>query len=181
MCIFFYVYLFFFFYGYGDHRDLHVLTPSFPTRRSSDLAQKRVLKEIRHDTRSGLQMNRLLQGDVGSGKTVIALMSMLLAVDNGLQACMMAPTELLAVQHYNSIGKLLDGMELPVALLTGSTPAAERKVIFSQLQEGSLPMLIGTHALIEEAVQFKNLGLAVVDEQHRFGVEQDRKSTRLNS
>src|SRR3546814_10345179 len=96
---------------------------------------------------------------------------------------MMAPTELLAVQHYNSIGKLLDGMELPVALLTGSTPAAERKVIFSQLQEGSLPMLIGTHALIEEAVQFKNLGLAVVDEQHRFGVEQHarlrKKSARV--
>src|SRR3546814_15404458 len=115
-------------------------------------------------------MNRLLQGDVGSGKTVIALMSMLLAVDNGLQACMMAPTELLAVQHYNSIGKLLDGMELPVALLTGSPPAAERNVIFSPPQECNLPMMNGPLALSEEAVQLKHLGLVVVDEQHTFGV-----------
>ncbi len=135
-------------------------------------AQKRVLKEIRKDTRSGLQMNRLLQGDVGSGKTVIALMSMLLAIDNGFQASMMAPTELLAVQHYHSIRKLLDGMDVPVALLTGSTPASERKTLLAQLKRGELPLLIGTHALIEEAVQFRQLGLVVVDEQHRFGVEQ---------
>lgn len=135
-------------------------------------AQKRVLREIREDTRSGFQMNRLLQGDVGSGKTVIALMSMLLAIDNGWQACMMAPTELLAVQHYHSVRRLLQGMDLPVGLLTGSSPQSERKILLQQLEEGSLPLLIGTHALIEEAVQFRRLGLAVVDEQHRFGVEQ---------
>ncbi|TCS85699.1 ATP-dependent DNA helicase RecG [Anseongella ginsenosidimutans] len=138
-------------------------------------AQKRVLKEIRKDTLSGFQMNRLLQGDVGSGKTVIALMSMLLAIDNGWQACMMAPTELLAMQHFNSVKKLLEGMDLQAGLLTGSTPMSERKVIFEQLENGTLPLLIGTHALIEESVQFRQLGLAVVDEQHRFGVEQRAK------
>ena len=138
-------------------------------------AQKRVLKEVRKDTLSGFQMNRLLQGDVGSGKTVVALMSMLLAIDNGWQACMMAPTGLLAMQHFNSVKKLLEGMDMPVALLTGSTPASERKIIFEQLENGSLPLLIGTHALIEESVQFRQLGLAVVDEQHRFGVEQRAK------
>lgn len=144
-------------------------------------AQKRVLKEIRKDTLSGLQMNRLLQGDVGSGKTIIALMSMLLAVDNGWQACMMAPTELLAVQHYHSVTKLLGRMTLPVALLTGSTPAAQRKKISAQLEQGELPILIGTHALIEEAVQFRQLGLAVVDEQHRFGVEQRARLWKKNT
>src|SRR5690606_39513091 len=127
---------------------------------------------VGYDARSGLMIIRLPQGGVGSGKTVIALKSMLLAIDNGFQASMMAPTELLAVQHYHSIRKLLDGMDVPVALLTGSTPASERKTLLAQLKRGELPLLIGTHALIEEAVQFRQLGLVVVDEQHRFGVEQ---------
>jgi ATP-dependent DNA helicase RecG len=135
-------------------------------------AQKRVLKEIRQDTGSGHQMNRLLQGDVGSGKTIVALLAMLLAIDNGYQACLMAPTEILARQHYSSIGKLLEGLGVEVCLLTGSTPVAERRSILKRLVEGSLPMILGTHALIEEVVQFKNLGLVVIDEQHRFGVAQ---------
>jgi ATP-dependent DNA helicase RecG len=135
-------------------------------------AQKRVLKEIRSDTARGRQMNRLLQGDVGSGKTIVALLAMLLAIDNGYQACIMAPTEILAQQHYDSIAELLKDLPVNIALLTGSTKARGRKEIIHKLQEGSLDILMGTHALIEEAVQFKKLGLAVVDEQHRFGVEQ---------
>jgi ATP-dependent DNA helicase RecG len=135
-------------------------------------AQKRVLKEIRVDTMKGHQMNRLVQGDVGSGKTIVALLTMLLAIDNGFQACMMAPTEILAQQHFNSISKLLKDMPIGVHLLTGSTKQAERKYILQCLADGSLSMIIGTHALIEEMVQFKNLGLAVIDEQHRFGVAQ---------
>jgi ATP-dependent DNA helicase RecG len=135
-------------------------------------AQKRVLKEIRADTFNGHQMNRLLQGDVGSGKTIVALLSMLLAVDNGFQACMMAPTEILAQQHFNSISSLLKDMPIGIHLLTGSTKASERKYILQCLVEGTLSMIIGTHALIEEIVQFKNLGLVVIDEQHRFGVAQ---------
>jgi ATP-dependent DNA helicase RecG len=135
-------------------------------------AQKRVLREIRTDTAAGHQMNRLLQGDVGSGKTIVALLAMLLAVDNGYQACMMAPTEILAQQHFVSVGSLLKDLPIGVQLLTGSTPTRERKVILAALAEGSLGILIGTHALIEEVVQFKNLGLAVIDEQHRFGVAQ---------
>ncbi|MCU7548654.1 ATP-dependent DNA helicase RecG [Chitinophagaceae bacterium LB-8] len=135
-------------------------------------AQKRVLKEIRSDTLNGHQMNRLLQGDVGSGKTIVALLSMLLAIDNGFQACMMAPTEILAQQHFNSISSLLKDMPIGVHLLTGSTKNGERKYILQCLAEGSLSLIIGTHALIEEVVQFKNLGLAVIDEQHRFGVAQ---------
>ncbi|HYO22145.1 MAG TPA: ATP-dependent DNA helicase RecG, partial [Flavisolibacter sp.] len=135
-------------------------------------AQKKVLKEIRADTASGHQMNRLLQGDVGSGKTVVALLSMLLAIDNGFQACLMAPTEILAQQHFNSISLLLKDMPVGIHLLTGSTRAAERKHILQCLADGSLSMLIGTHALIEEVVQFKNLGFPVIDEQHRFGVAQ---------
>lgn len=146
-------------------------------------AQKRVLKEIRHDTRSGMQMNRLLQGDVGSGKTVVALMSMLLAIDNGYQACMMAPTEILAVQHYQVICELLPGLPVTTGLLTGSTSASEKKRILAELKAGSLHILVGTHALIEDQVDFKSLGLAVIDEQHRFGVEQRsklwKKSTRV--
>lgn len=138
-------------------------------------AQKRVLKEIRIDTGSGKQMNRLLQGDVGSGKTIVALMSMLLALDNGTQACLMAPTEILAQQHYQSLKQLLEPMKIPVALLTGSTKAAERRSILDGISRGHIPVLIGTHALIEAAVQFKRLGLAVIDEQHRFGVEQRAK------
>jgi ATP-dependent DNA helicase RecG len=138
-------------------------------------AQKRVLKEIRNDTAHGRQMNRLLQGDVGSGKTIVALLCMLLAADNGYQACLMAPTEILATQHYNGISELLKEMPVTVRLLTGSTKKKERNQLLQQLQEGSLHFLIGTHALIEETVQFKNLGLAIVDEQHRFGVAQRAK------
>ena len=135
-------------------------------------AQKRVLKEIRADTATGHQMNRLLQGDVGSGKTIVALLTMLLAVDNGFQVCLMAPTEILAQQHFNTISRLLKDIPVGLHLLTGSTKAAERKHILQCLADGSLSMIIGTHALIEEMVQFKNLGLAVIDEQHRFGVAQ---------
>jgi ATP-dependent DNA helicase RecG len=135
-------------------------------------AQKRVLKEIRTDTASGHQMNRLLQGDVGSGKTIVALLVMLLAVDNGFQACLMAPTEILAQQHFATITGLLKDMPVGVRLLTGSTPAGERKQILRSLAEGTLSIIIGTHTLIEEVVQFKNLGFVVIDEQHRFGVAQ---------
>lgn len=135
-------------------------------------AQKRVLKEIRTDTAKGRQMNRLLQGDVGSGKTIVALLAMLLAVDNGYQACIMAPTEILAQQHFASIQTSLSTIGLSVALLTGSTKTAERKKLLAALEEGSLSLLVGTHALIEETVQFKKLGLVVIDEQHRFGVAQ---------
>jgi ATP-dependent DNA helicase RecG len=134
-------------------------------------AQKRVIKEIRADTAKGHQMNRLLQGDVGSGKTIVALLAMLLAIDNGYQACMMAPTEILAQQHYNSILELLKDMPLSLKLLTGSTKVAERKEIIRMLND-DLKILVGTHAIIEEAIQFRNLGLAIVDEQHRFGVAQ---------
>jgi ATP-dependent DNA helicase RecG len=135
-------------------------------------AQKRVIREIRRDTASGKQMNRLLQGDVGSGKTLVALMCMLIAIDNGFQACLMAPTEILASQHYETFRSMLDGLGLPVALLTGSTRKKEREKIHQALQSGELPILIGTHALIEDVVQFQNLGFVVIDEQHRFGVAQ---------
>jgi len=135
-------------------------------------AQKRVIKEIRLDTQRGAQMNRLVQGDVGSGKTAVALMCMLLAIDNGFQACMMAPTEILAQQHYQSVKGLVGEGFLTLALLTGSTPKKERKVIHESLKNGSLNILIGTHALLEDEVVFQNLGLAVIDEQHRFGVQQ---------
>lgn len=144
-------------------------------------AQKRVLKEIRIDTQRGVQMNRLLQGDVGSGKTVVALMTMLLAVDNGYQACIMAPTEILARQHYLSIQQLVGADFVRVELLTGSTKKKDRKRIHESLLDGSLNILIGTHALIEDPVQFQNLGLAIIDEQHRFGVEQRAKLWRKNS
>jgi ATP-dependent DNA helicase RecG len=135
-------------------------------------AQKRVLKEIRHDTQRGHQMNRLLQGDVGSGKTIVAMLTMLLAADNNYQSCLMAPTEILAQQHFNSISNLLKEMNISIRLLTGSTKKAEREKILSGLQSGDIQMIVGTHALIEQVVQFKNLGLAIVDEQHRFGVAQ---------
>ena len=135
-------------------------------------AQKRVVREIRSDAGSGKQMNRLVQGDVGSGKTMVAFLSMLLAIDNGFQACMMAPTEILATQHFYTIKEFADKLHLDVCLLTGSTSARERKKIHERLQNGELKFLVGTHALIEETVQFKNLGLAVIDEQHRFGVAQ---------
>ncbi len=135
-------------------------------------AQKRVMKEIRSDTLSGKQMNRLLQGDVGSGKTVIAVMSMLIAIDNGFQACLMAPTEILAFQHYESVSNMLKGLGIGVALLTGSTKQSDRKTILAGLSNGTLHIIIGTHALIEDVVAFNRLGMAVIDEQHRFGVAQ---------
>ena len=135
-------------------------------------AQKRVIKEIRLDMKSGRQMNRLLQGDVGSGKTLVALMSMLIALDNGYQAAMMAPTEILATQHFHSITNLLKDMDIEVGLLTGSTKAPQRKIIHQRLKEGKMQILIGTHALIEDTVTFNNLGLVIIDEQHRFGVAQ---------
>ena len=135
-------------------------------------AQKRVIKEIRSDLGSGKQMNRLLQGDVGSGKTLVALMTMLISLDNKFQTCLMAPTEILANQHYQNISKMLSGLNVHIELLTGSTKPAKRKEITAGLTDGSLQILIGTHALIEENVLFKNLGFVVIDEQHRFGVAQ---------
>lgn len=138
-------------------------------------AQKRVIKEIRTDTARGRQMNRLLQGDVGSGKTIVAVLIMLLAVDNNYQACLMAPTEILAQQHFHTISELLKEVNVQVALLTGSTKSAARKKILNELQEGAIKILIGTHALIEDAVQFNNLGIVIIDEQHRFGVAQRAK------
>ncbi|MBO7469243.1 MAG: ATP-dependent DNA helicase RecG, partial [Bacteroidales bacterium] len=135
-------------------------------------AQKRVIKEIRADLKSGHQMNRLLQGDVGSGKTIVALMIMLLALDNGYQAALMAPTEILATQHLETLRAQLKGMDVHFALLTGSTKQSERKQILADLANGDLQIIIGTHALIEDTVVFKNLGLCIIDEQHRFGVAQ---------
>lgn len=135
-------------------------------------AQKKVMKEIRRDMGSGRQMNRLLQGDVGSGKTLVALMSMLIAIDNGFQTCIMAPTEILAQQHFQSISRFLDGMDVRVELLTGSVKRADRVPIHEGLLDGTLNILIGTHAVIEDVVQFRCLGLVVIDEQHRFGVAQ---------
>jgi ATP-dependent DNA helicase RecG len=143
-------------------------------------AQKRVMKEIRRDLGSGRQMNRLLQGDVGSGKTLVALMSMLIAVDNGYQACIMAPTEILANQHYQSISSLLSGIDIKICLLTGSSKKTSRKAIAESLLDSSLNILIGTHALLEENVQFSNLGLVIIDEQHRFGVEQRARLWQKN-
>lgn len=144
-------------------------------------AQKRVIKEIRADLNSGRQMNRLLQGDVGSGKTITALLVMLIAIDNGFQTCLMAPTEILATQHFENIHRQLEGMNVKVALLTGSTKTTERKEIHTGLLDGSIHILIGTHALIEDDVVFQNLGLAVIDEQHRFGVEQRAKLWKKNT
>lgn len=135
-------------------------------------AQKRVLKEIRNDTARGKQMNRLLQGDVGSGKTIVALLCMLLSADNGFQSVLMAPTEILARQHFQGISSLLKDMNIGVALLTGSVKGKERKNVLKGIAEGTLHLLIGTHAVIEDTVQFQNLGLVIVDEQHRFGVAQ---------
>jgi len=143
-------------------------------------AQKRVLKEIRHDLGSNAQMNRLLQGDVGSGKTIVALMSMLIALDNGFQACLMAPTEILSVQHYNGLTELCNDLKLSIYLLTGSTKASGRKIIHEKLENGKIDILIGTHALLEDKVKFKNLGFAIIDEQHRFGVAQRSKLWHKN-
>lgn len=120
-------------------------------------------------------MNRLLQGDVGSGKTIVALMCMLLAKDNGFQSCLMAPTEILANQHYNGLTELAENLNINIRILTGSTKTAQRKIIHEELENGTLDILIGTHALLEDKVKFKNLGLSIIDEQHRFGVEQRSK------
>lgn len=144
-------------------------------------AQKRVIREIRHDMGSGKQMNRLLQGDVGSGKTLVALMCMLIAIDNGYQACIMAPTEVLANQHYITITDFLKGMEINVGLLTGSTKQSDRNELHAQLQSGEMHILIGTHAVIEDTVQFQNLGFVVIDEQQRFGVAQRAKMWEKNT
>ncbi len=144
-------------------------------------AQQRVLKEIRKDLGSNAHMNRLLQGDVGSGKTIVALLSMLLALDNGFQAALMAPTEILANQHFNALNKLLESMPIHIELLTGSTKQKKRKEIHASLENGSLHILIGTHALLEDKVQFKNLGISIIDEQHRFGVAQRSKMWRKNN
>jgi ATP-dependent DNA helicase RecG len=138
-------------------------------------AQKRVIKEIRTDMGSNAQMNRLLQGDVGSGKTIVAFMSMLLALDNGFQACLMAPTEILANQHFIGLSELAETLNINIKILTGSSKIAQRRIIHEELENGTLQILIGTHALLEDKVKFKNLGLAVIDEQHRFGVEQRSK------
>ncbi len=144
-------------------------------------AQKRVIKEIRADMRSGHQMNRLLQGDVGSGKTLVALLCMLIALDNQCQACLMAPTEILAQQHYSTITRMLDGLDIKVELLTGSLKASAKKKLKQRLESGDIDILIGTHALIEDSVQFRSLGFVVIDEQHRFGVEQRSKLWEKNS
>ncbi len=143
-------------------------------------AQKRVLKEIRNDLGRSVQMNRLLQGDVGSGKTIVALMTILIAIDNGFQTAMMAPTEILAIQHFNSIKELVEPLGLNIKLLTGSTTKKERTLLHEELENGTLPIVVGTHALIEDKVQFKNLGLVVIDEQHRFGVAQRAKVYKKN-
>ena len=144
-------------------------------------AQKRVVKEIRADVNSERQMNRLLQGDVGSGKTLVALMSMLLAKDNGYQACLLAPTEILAEQHFATLRRMLGGLPVRVELLTGSTKAKERVPLFEALEDGSIDILVGTHAVLEDNVQFRNLGIVVIDEQHRFGVVQRAKMWAKNA
>jgi len=143
-------------------------------------AQKRVIKEIRKDMATGAQMNRLLQGDVGSGKTIVALLTMLIALDNDFQATLMAPTEILAIQHFNAISALMKALNISISLLTGSVKTKERNKIHEQLENGELHILIGTHALLEDKVKFKNLGLAIIDEQHRFGVAQRAKMWMKN-
>ena len=143
-------------------------------------AQKKVLKEIRNDMGTNAQMNRLLQGDVGSGKTIVALMAMLIALDNDFQSCLMAPTEILANQHFNGLTELAKNLDINIKILTGSSKASQRKIIHEELENGKLNLLIGTHALLEDKVQFHNLGLAIIDEQHRFGVEQRSKLWKKN-
>ena len=144
-------------------------------------AQKRVLKEIRHDLGSNAQMNRLLQGDVGSGKTIVAFMSILMGLDNSYQCCLMAPTAILSVQHYNGLKELCKPLNISISLLTGSTKTSERIEIHENLENGNLQILIGTHTLLEDKVKFKNLGLAIIDEQHRFGVKQRSKLWKKNN
>lgn len=144
-------------------------------------AQKKVIKEIRQDTATSKQMNRLLQGDVGSGKTIVAVMTILMALDNGFQACMMAPTEILAQQHYETISRLLEPLNINIKLLTGSTKSSEKKKISTSLSDGSIQLIIGTHALIEDYVAFNKLGLVIIDEQHRFGVAQRARLWKKNT
>jgi ATP-dependent DNA helicase RecG len=151
----------------------HFYTKNLPFELTG--AQKRVVKEIRADLKTGIQMNRLVQGDVGSGKTLVALLVMLLAVDNNFQACLMAPTEILAQQHYETLKEFLAGMPIQVVILTGSSKAAKRRQIATGLESGQIPLIVGTHALLEDKVMFKNIGLVVIDEQHRFGVAQRAK------
>ena len=160
-----------------------VFNEFYSTKLPFDLtnAQKRVIKEIRKDVASGAHMNRLLQGDVGSGKTIVALLTMLLAIDNGFQATIMAPTEILATQHYHAIAEMVEDMNIKVDLLTGSVRVKKRREIHANLEDGSLHILIGTHALLEDKVQFKNLGIAIIDEQHRFGVAQRSKLWKKNT
>lgn len=162
-----------------DHFFNNFYTNALPFELTN--AQKRVLKEIRRDTLSGTQMNRLLQGDVGSGKTIVAFLTMLMAIDNNYQAALMAPTEILAQQHYSSLKELGDAIGITVALLTGSSKSKHRKHILSELAQGKIHLLLGTHALLEDDVQFKNLGIVVIDEQHRFGVAQRAKLWKKNT
>ena len=152
---------------------------SLPFELTGD--QKKVIKEIRNDFRDGKQMNRLLQGDVGSGKTIVSLMVMLIAIDNGFQSCILAPTEILANQHFKSLSELLIDFDIKVNLLTGSTKAKDRKLIHNDLLGGETNILVGTHAILEDIVQFKNLGLSIIDEQHRFGVAQRAKLWKKNN
>ncbi len=161
--------------GYNFNKFYHDFLPFELTN-----AQKKVIKEIRRDVNRTTQMNRLLQGDVGSGKTLVALMAMFLAMDNGFQSCLMAPTEILAQQHFQSITKFLEGMNIRVAILTGSTKTKERKILHEALRANEIQILIGTHALIEDTVVFSKLGLVVIDEQHRFGVAQRAKLWKKN-
>lgn len=163
--------------------DSSLLTEFYNQHLPFDLtnAQKRVIREIYQDMKSGKQMNRLLQGDVGSGKTIVAFICMLLVVSSGAQASMMAPTEILADQHYEGLKEYADLLGIKIAKLTGSSKTAERRVIHEALEDGSLQILVGTHALIEDKVQFKNLGLAIIDEQHRFGVAQRAKLWKKNA
>ena len=152
---------------------------SLPFELTGD--QKKVIKEIRNDFRDGKQMNRLLQGDVGSGKTIVSIMIMLIAIDNNFQACILAPTEILANQHFKSIKELLSGLDIKIDILTGSVKTKDRKVIHEDLLSGKTNILVGTHAILEDIVKFKNLGLSIVDEQHRFGVAQRAKLWKKNS
>ncbi len=151
-----------------------------PQAGRTEEAQKRVLKEIRKDVQGNAQMNRLLQGDVGSGKTLVAFLSMLMAVDNNFQACIMAPTEILAQQHMETISDFTKNMKLEIGILTGSSKTKQRRELHEKLESGEINILIGTHALLEDKVKFKNLGLVIIDEQHRFGVAQRSKLWKKN-
>ena len=169
--------------GFPFNKVGHFFTEFFNNHLPFDLtnAQKKVLKEIRNDLGNPAQMNRLLQGDVGSGKTIVAFMSMLLALDNGFQACLMAPTEILANQHFIGLSELAKPLNINIKILTGSSNTKARKIIHEELENGSLNILVGTHALLEDKVKFLNLGLAIIDEQHRFGVEQRSKLWKKNT